>query len=372
MNQIRIPFGMRDILLDECTAKKQLQDRIEQVFRSYGYREIETPTLEFYQTYENAFADAQGDFDDREMVKVIDQDGKILAMRMDMTVPIARVCASKFSKIDPPYRLRYCSSVYKMRQAFAGKRSEVSDCGVELIGLDSQHDIEVLCCALDTMAAFGLEDYQLEIGNSDFFKQACRTLNLNNVQTKTLADLIDRKSMVELQDYVAGLQISDQASTFFIELPMLGGQPDVLNKALAYCFNDELRQEVDSLLHIYDALKELGYADHVTFDLGKVPHLDYYTGIIFEGFVPGVGHSVLSGGRYDQLLNKFGRDLPACGFGVKLDYLTEVMTPEPEPTVTLYYPLSKQVEALKLARELRKKQPVKMVVRENGDVEVSK
>lgn len=367
MNQIQIPLGMRDILLDECTAKKQLQKRIEKVFKSYGYHEIETPSVEFYQTYQNAF----GPLNDEEMYKFIDQDGQILTLRMDMTVPIARVCASKFNKKQPPYRFHYCSSVYKVRQTFAGKRGEVTDCGVELIGLDSSHDLEVLCCALDTMESLNVEDYQLEIGNSDFFKGACKALNFDEEQTNTLADLIDRKSMVELKEYVNQLNISELAASFLNELPMLCGGPEILEKALEYSFNDTLKEEVSQLIDIYQKLDTLGYGKHVTFDLGKVPHLDYYTGIIFEGFVSEVGHSILSGGRYDSLLNKFGRDLPACGFGVKLDYLLDVVPVEKTKVLKLHYPMEKQVEALQKAKELRKENRVELVVWDQPEVEVT-
>ena len=137
MNQIQIPFGMRDIILEDCTKKRALRNRIEKVFDRYGYQEIITPSIEFYQTYQNAF----GTINEQDMYKFFDQDGQILSLRMDMTVPIARVCASKFNKVDPPYRFRYCSNVYKVRQMFGGHMSEVSDCGVELIGLDCFHDI---------------------------------------------------------------------------------------------------------------------------------------------------------------------------------------------------------------------------------------
>ncbi len=353
MNQIQIPLGMRDVLNEDCEKKKELQSKIENVFTSYGYQRLSTPSIEFYQTYQNAF----GTGFDEDMYKFFDQDGQILGLRMDMTVPIARVCASKFNNSNPPYRFQYCSDVYKVRQTFAGKRGQVTDCGVELVGLDSSSDLEVLSCALDTMESLGVDDYQLEIGNSDFFKKACELLQLESDVITTLADLIDRKSLVDLKTYVATLDMNDEEARFFQALPLLTN----LDEALEYAFHPALKTEVRSLQDLNNKLMELGYEDHVTFDLGKVPHLDYYTGIIFEGYVSGVGHSVLSGGRYDSLLKKFGRDLPACGFSIKLDYLLEVVSVQTKPVVKLYYPMNLQVEALKQAKELRKEKNVEMI-----------
>ena len=147
MNQIRIPQGMRDLISEECEKKEALKHRIENVFRSYGYRQLKTPAIEYLETYTNAY----GDVKDEEMYKFFDQEGKTLALRTDMTVPIARMCASKFANAKPPFRFRYSSDVFKVRHTFAGQRSEVTDCGIELIGCDSKADLEVLCTALDTM-----------------------------------------------------------------------------------------------------------------------------------------------------------------------------------------------------------------------------
>lgn len=164
MQQIQLPQGMKDTILNECEKKKYLQNTLEQIFESFGYEEIITPTIEYYETYENAFKNIQT----TDMYKFFDENGRILTLRTDMTVPIARVCASKFKDSKPPFRYRYTSNVFKVRQKFAGKRSEVTDCGIELIGLDSKSDVQVLCCALEVMKNF--KNYTLEIGNVKFFQ----------------------------------------------------------------------------------------------------------------------------------------------------------------------------------------------------------
>lgn len=348
MQQIQLPQGMKDTILKECEKKKKLQSILEHIFESFGYEEIITPTIEYYDTYENAFKNIQS----TDMYKFLDENGKILTLRTDMTVPIARVCATKFKESKPPFRYRYTSNVFKVRQKFAGKRSEVTDCGIELVGLDSKSDVQVLCCALEVMKNF--KNYTLEIGNVQFFQAACKVLRLHQNEMNTLADLIDKKSMVDLKDYLNSLYLSEKIVDFFIHLPFLCGDLHVLDEAYAYCFDDSLKEVLCLMKECLKSLQELGYTENITIDLGKVAHLDYYTGIIFEGYVSGVGTSVLSGGRYDCLLKKFGQDLPACGFSVKLDPLIDLVNADEKKKYKIYYPENKQIEAMKQASELRK------------------
>lgn len=357
MNQIRIPQGMRDLISEECEKKEALKTRVEKVFSSYGYRLLKTPAIEYLDTYSNGFADIK----DEEMYEFFDQEGKTLVLRTDMTVPIARMCASKFANAQPPFRFRYCSDVFKVRHTFAGQRSEVTDCGIEFIGCDRKADLEVLCMALDTLAAIGAQEYVLEIGNSDFFRTACDSLKLSTEESNTLAQLIDRKSMVELKEYLDTLSLNEESINFFKQLPMLGGREEVLDQAEAVSFNVSLKEEVQILRRLYEDLKVLGYGSQIRFDFGKVPHLDYYTGIIFEGYVGNVGTSVISGGRYDSLLKKFGRDLPACGFSVKLDSLIDILPDEPVEIQKLFYEPGDEKQALIQAREMRKQGPVELV-----------
>lgn len=366
MNQIKIPQGMRDLIFDETEKKRKLQAEIESLFEKAGYREVCTPAVEFFTTYANAFNDVKSE----EMYRFFDQEGRMLVLREDMTVPIARVCASKFANAEPPFRIRYTSDVFKVRHAFAGRRNEVTDCGIELIGMDESADLEVLSTALDVMKTFGTDGYVLEIGNPRFFRKAAEEVGLSREQTSALADLIDRKSLVELQEFLDGLKITDEQKEFFRQLPLLGGGKEVLEEALALSFSAELKDEVEKLNCLYEDLRDLGYEKHVSFDFGKAPHLDYYTGIIFEGYVDGVGTSVLSGGRYDNLLGRFGRDLPAIGFSVKLDYLLDILPEEKHSVMKLYYPRGMEKQAIIKARELRKDHVVELIESDGNTMEV--
>lgn len=369
MKKFSIPSGTRDLILKECSNRRALQKGIEDVFDAYGYQEIVTPSIEYYQTYQTGFDQLK----DEQMYKFFDHEGRILTLRMDMTVPIARVCATKFKDQKPPFRFRYNANVYKVKQSFAGKRNEVTDCGVELIGLRGEEsDLEVLMCALEVMESMNQSSYTLEIGNVNFFHCACMDLNLNEEQMEVLADLIDRKSMIELKEYLATLDLNEDKQNFFLQLPWLCGDALIIEKAKAYCFNDQLKAILSQLEKLMKELKELGYGEHITFDLGKVPHLNYYSGLLFEGFVGGIGTSVLSGGRYDHLLEKFGDALPAIGFSVKLDYILNIYEAQEDrkKTMIVSYPLTSQLEALTKAKELRKEYRVELVPADIKEIEI--
>lgn len=355
MEKYAIPEGTRDLILGECRAKKALQNRIEEVFDRYGYDEVITPSIEYYRTYQQGFANLK----DEAMYKFFDHNNAILTLRMDMTVPIARMAATKFKDQKLPLRFRYCANVYKVKQYFAGKRNEVSDCGIELLGQSAaESDLEILMCAMEVMEQLSSHPYTLELGNVQFFHEACAVARLNEDEIVRLADLIDRKSLTELSTYLSELRLKDNEKQFFEQLPWLCGDVSVLEEAKAYCFNDKLEQILNELKQYYDGLCALGYGEHVTFDLGKLPHLNYYSGLLFEGFVEGIGTSVLSGGRYDSLLAKFGNDMPAIGFSVKLDYVLDVLEKKIDSKLVLYYPASLKLEALKQAKEMRKEKRV--------------
>ena len=360
MKKFMIPEGTRDLILGECSMKRKLQHDLEEIFDSYGYKEIVTPSIEYFRTYLTGLESVR----DEQMYKFLDYRGRIMTMRMDMTVPIARVVATRMKEQPLPLRFRYCANVYKINESFAGKLNEVTDCGIELIGQTAEEsDLEMLVCALEAMESMKQDSYTLEIGDVNFFHGACSDLNLREEERGKLADLVDKKSIAQLKEYLDELRLDEKAKAFFLQLPWMCGDVTTLDEVIPYCFNSRLRKTVENLRKIYMQLKELGYEKNITFDLGKIPHLTYYTGILFEGFIEGSGTSVLSGGRYDTLLEKFGTPMPAIGFSVKLDYVLPVLkTIDTEKkTVVMHYPGKLKVEAIKQAAELRKTHKVELI-----------
>lgn len=350
-----IPEGTRDIILEECLIKKKLQRDIEEIFDKWGYKEIVTPTIEFYQTFNSGFQNLK----EEDVYKFFDAKGRILVLRPDMTIPIARVAATKFKDVKEPMRFRYCADVFRMHESLGGKKNEYTDCGIELLGLKAEKsDLEILVTALDTLELLKDTEFKLEIGNINFFNAAIKDLNLNEDEKDELASLVDKKSLRALEEYLDKLNVSKEYKEFFMELPWLFGGKEVIEKAKKYALNDELKASIEYLAKISKSLNELGYDEKITFDFGMVPKLNYYSGIIFRGFVDGVGATVLSGGRYDKLISTFGRELPAIGFSVNLDTLWDtinVKNLETQKSTKIYYGENKIIEAIKKSKELRSK-----------------
>lgn len=359
MKEFSIPTGMRDLILGECEVKKQIQNEIEACLSTWGYQEIITPTIEYYKTYEEGFEDIQ----EQDMYKFFDANGRILMLRADMTIPIARVVATKFKDAKTPLRFRYCANVFKVHEELSGLQSEISDCGVELIGMEEAcGELEILVTAMEALKVVKDKKCILEIGNINFFQKACESLSLCDEQVSKLAKLIDEKSLKALEDYVKELSLEEAYQTFFLQLPWLSGDETILKKAKEFAFNDSLLTIIEDLLRLSNDLKTLGYVD-IQFDLGKVTNLNYYTGIIFEAFVEGVGARVLSGGSYNSLIAKFGADLPAIGFSIKLDALLDVVkNNKKQKRFTLCYPTNLKVEALQQSKQLRQQGVVSLVV----------
>lgn len=369
------PEGTRDLVLGECKIKKNLQIKIENILDKWGYNEVVTPTIEFYETFNSGFQNLR----EEEVYKFFDNKGRILVLRPDMTIPIARVVATKFKDVPAPIRFRYSADVFRVNQSLGGKKNEYTDCGVELIGVkDASSDLEILVTALDVLKVVEESEIKLEIGNINFFNSAVKNLNLIEEERLKLAHLIDKKSLKELEDFLSQLKVTQEYKEFFTKLPWLFGGREVLEKAREYSFNDELKDSIDYLEKLASTLDELGYGDFISFDLGMVQRLNYYTGITFRGYVEGVGAIAVSGGRYDNLIALFGEDRPAVGFSVNLDSLLDIMKDKKiniKESYKLYYGNKNMIEAFKEGEILRTEgYVVEMIFDENlvGNVKIEK
>ncbi|SFU73365.1 Histidyl-tRNA synthetase, partial [Clostridium sp. DSM 8431] len=250
------PEGTRDIVLEECAIKRNLQKDIENILDGWGYEEIITPTIEFYDTINSGFEALR----EEELYKFFDNKGKIMALRPDMTIPIARVVASKFKDIKDTLRFRYCANVFRVHESLGGKKNEYTDCGVELIGEKAENsDLEILVTALDVLKLFEKYKYKLEIGNISFFNSSVEELDLDYDERRKLSELIDRKSLQELEEYLESLNLEEKYKNLFIKLPWLFGGKEVLSEGRKYCFNDKMNASIDYLENISRELEELGY-----------------------------------------------------------------------------------------------------------------
>lgn len=350
-----LPEGTRDLILDECIVKRAIERDIDDIFYKWGYKEIITPTVEFYETFNH---DSQT-LKEEDMYKFFDNRGRILVLRPDMTIPIARVVETKFKDESLPIKLRYNSNVFRVHASLGGKRNEYTDCGVELIGLeDKKSDLEVLVLALEALEKLGLSDFKLEIGNIGFFEGVFETLNISKESKEIIAQYIEDKNLKNLEDYLDEIDIKDEYKEFFNKLPWLFGDRSILKEAKVLAFNEELKANLEYLENLYSELDILGYGNKVTFDLGMVPRLNYYTGIIFRGYGEGVGNTVLRGGRYDNLITIGEEYIPAIGFSLDINSVIEnVKISEKinaiDKSCKIYYSSKYRIEAIRKSEQLR-------------------
>lgn len=353
--ELRTPLGCRDLLSRDVAKRHALTSRIRQVFDRFGFEEVHTPAVEYYQTYAQAFSSLQ----DPQMIKLFDENMDILALRLDMTVPIARLAATALKNAHGPLRLSYASDVWKRRKTFSGRPAQTSDAGVELIG--SSDNLEILVCALEALQATGLDDWTLELSDARLIEHAAFRVFRDPEDVARLAGLIGDKSMVELEEFLKSRQLPAAAQDYFLALPLLDGGPEVLETALELAFDEATRDVIRQLAYTGALLSELGYGGRIRFDLGKLPHFNYYTGLLFEGFAAGASSSVLSGGRYDDLMESFGTPMPAVGFALKIDPLAALLPdPAPRRSRVIRYRPGLEKEAYELAASERQEHSVKM------------
>lgn len=348
-----IPEGTRDLILKECVNKRILQNKIEKQLDKWGYSEVITPTIEFYQTYNSGYENLK----DEDMYKFFDNKGRILVLKPDMTIPIARVAATKLKDMEPPLRLRYTANVFRVHESLGGKRNEYTDCGVELLGAKGKEaDLEIILTAIDTLKTVDISNFKIDIGDISLFNSAVEELNLSEEERNELAQLINQKSLKELEDFLSKLNLLEEQEKFFLKLPWLFGGKEILEEGKKIAFNQRIIDSIEYLENLYEYLKKLGYENEITFDLAMVPRLNYYTGIIFRGYVEGIGSTVINGGRYDNLIKTFGRDLPSIGFSINVDSLLD-LTKDNEVKIDSKYVVKYApdflVEALKKAATLR-------------------
>jgi len=217
-------------------------------------------------------------------------------------------------------RLSYISSVYRYEQLQSGKQREVAQAGIELLGAKGpEADAEVIAMAIEAFLELGLTEFQIDIGQVEFFKGLVEEAGLGEDEAEELRQLIDRKNMLALELFLKKRSIPVEVKNNLMGLPMLYGNGTMLKEAMRLSKNNRCQNAIDNIDQVYGILKNYGLSQYITFDLGMVQSLNYYTGIVFRGYTYGVGFPILSGGRYDRLVSKFGRDCEATGFSLGIN-----------------------------------------------------
>ena len=294
------------------------------------------------------------------MFKLFAQDNRTLALRHEMTTPIARLVASRMREEPLPLKLAYISNVFRSEQAQAGRQCEFNQGGVELIGTSAvAADAEVIALAIEGIRAAGLQDFQVCLGQVDFISGMMRQMHFTKTQQERVTLALERHDLVELAAIVEETDLPAAAKEGMKRIPTLHGKKDVLHEAYSIVLNEQGRRALDNLSEIYRLLQEYGVAEYVSFDLGVIRDLNYYTGMVFEAYAPGLGYPICGGGRYDQLLAGFGNPCPATGFALGIERLLlakERQSQErilPSKDCYIAYAHDKLPEALREARKLR-------------------
>ncbi|TYQ15056.1 UNVERIFIED_CONTAM: ATP phosphoribosyltransferase regulatory subunit [Acetivibrio alkalicellulosi] len=355
--RIYTPEGVQDILPNECFHKKNLESKIRNVFRSYGYYEVETPMVEFYDVFslESEIAPQE------TMFKFFDKEGRILVLRPDITIPIARLVATKYKDADYPIKLSYIGDTFKYNELGGGKQKEFTQAGMEIVGINSHEaDAEIIAAAIDCVKSSGLENFQIDIGQVEFFKGLMEEANLSNEEIEQMRVLIDKKDFLGIEELVKNHDINEDLKELIFSLPKLFGSIDVIDKVEKYALNNRCIAALENLRKVLEILDDYGLSKYVSVDLGMVQSLNYYTGTIFRGFTYGVGFPILSGGRYDRLVEKFGEGKPATGFSLGINMIMmaldrqKITTEEPMIDSLICYGQKGRKNAFKICETLRK------------------
>ena len=326
---LHTPEGVRDIYGNEFVQKFELQQLLYRILAGRGYQGIETPTFEFF----DVFSREVGTVSSRELYKFFDKEGNTLVLRPDMTPSIARA-VSKYFHDETPIRLCYMGNTFINYDKYQGRLKETTQMGAELMGDGSvASDVELLSVLIEALQEAGLREFQVSVGQVEFFKALLREAGIGNAAEESLRRLISDKNRFGAEELLASYDISEKLRATFLEMATLTGGEEALQKARSLTDNAEALEALERLQEIYEGLKKKGYEKYVTFDLSMLSKYNYYTGIIFHAYSYGYGEPIAKGGRYDNLLSHFGRELPAVGFAIVVDQLQRALRNDAEKKV---------------------------------------
>ncbi len=372
--EIHTPEGMRDIYNEECRKKNLLQHRLMQRIRSYGFEDIETPVIEYF----DVFSKEVGTTPSRDLYKFFDRVGDTLVLRPDFTPSIARAVSMYFGDEKQPIRLCYQGKTFENRHSYQGRLNESTQIGVEYLGDDSvEADAELIALAVETMKEAGLKEFQISIGEVNFFKALVDEAGIDEAKELALRKCISNKNPFGAEEILDDMNLSEKLRKAFREFSTLYGGGEILEKARELATNDRALAAVNRLEAIYEVLKLYGVEAYVSFDLSMLSKYRYYTGIIFQGFTYGSGEPLLKGGRYDHLLEHFGAARPAIGFGMVIEHVFSALDRQNisvsmgDKKLLVVYDRNCYAKALALAAEKRRDGWFVSLVARDGETPLS-
>ena len=322
--------GTRDVLPPESTRLLEVQAEIRDRFKLFGFREVVTPVLEYSEVIEeHGLRDAS--------YKLFDQDNQMVLLRPEMTTPIARLVAQRLANDPPPHKLSYVLPAYRRASVGRGQSAELYQAGVEVVGSASpREDAATIALLVDVLESLGLEapsDVAVVLGQSAFYSGYLRHVAPDAATTVTAA--LAAKDLVAVDAIARDLPVDAAAGVRGIPR-LVGPATDgyLLEEAGRFAVGEEAGAALENLREILRHLGAHGALDAVILDLGLIGRHEYYTGVVYEAYAAGLGFTIANGGRYDNLLKRFGKELPATGFAIYLERLLSVL-PEEEPSPLL-------------------------------------
>ena len=354
---LHTPDGVRDIYNGECKQKLLLQDRLHAVLTKYGYRDIQTPTFEFF----NIFSKEIGTTPSKDLYKFFDKDGNTLVLRPDFTPSVARSAAKYYAEDDMPVKLCYMGNTFINSSSYQGRLKETTQCGVELIGDGSVcADAEILAMVVDSLRASGLKEFQISVGHARFFHGLIEAAGLGEEAEEELRELLNNKNFFGVEEFVETLNLDANLKKLFTMLGSFETQVEELAEAKDLAADyPVILSAIADLEKLGEYLKLYGIEKYISFELGIISKYHYYTGIIFAGYTFGTGEPIVKGGRYDKLLTYFGKKAPSIGFGIVVDQLMAALSRQKiqlaveDHTTLLVFTAEKIQQAIARAQQLR-------------------
>lgn len=353
---LHTPEGVRDCYGKENTAKQKTIERIARQIHLYGYEDLQTPSFEYFDVFSNEI----GTTSSRELYKFFDKEGNTLVLRPDFTPSVARCAAKYFMDEKQPLRFCYQGSAFSNTSNLQGKLKETTQMGAELMNdASAQADGEMIAMLIESLLAAGLTEFQISVGNVEYFKGLCEYLGMDSELEMTLRDEISGKNYFAAEDLLKNEGFKKPDRDLFLRIRDFMETEEDLVKAAQSAPNGRAGAAVKRLIEVWNVVDAYGLSKYVSFDLSLLSKYHYYTGIIFKGYTYGTGEPIASGGRYDQLLRYFGKEAPAIGWMISVDPLMEAMRRQhlidvQEPEIQkIYYNDTNYRDALKTARMSR-------------------
>ncbi len=371
---LHTPEGVRDIYYQECERKLCIQNRLHQLCHSFGYRDIQTPTFEFF----DIFNKERGSVISKEMFKFIDREGNTLVLRPDITPSIARCAAKYYMEEDMPLRFCYVGNTFINNSSYQGRLKETTQLGCELIGDNAPGaDAEMIAMIIRCMLAAGLTEFQVEIGEVEFFKGLMEEAGIGEELEAGLRDLMEKKNFIGVEELLSEAGIGEEMKQKILNLSELFGSTEKLEEARKLATNNRSLQAIERLEQIYEILKAYQLEDYISFELGMLGRYKYYTGVTVKAYTYGTGELIVTGGRYDSLLKQFGKQAASIGFAINVDQLLialsrQKLLPKAENVgIVVLCEQDCQAEGARMADTLRKQGNIVELMHRNKEKEIS-